>query len=293
MNTSTYIEFRKKREISVIISDTFRFLRSNFKILLSVFFRTAGIPFVLLVAAAFYNSFSSLKMNPEDFGNPFAAFTNPEAIVSSLVLYFMMFIYFTFLYAGVLSTIKSYIKNEGDIIMKEVLSDVKRRSMSLLGTGLSKYIVLLIAWMLCVLPGLALFAPLMLILPIFIFEEKGLTESFSAAFDLIKEDWVMSAISIAFGFVLWYLISLVFSIPVIIYFFVKMIAFVEEASNPADMSTLIDLPFIMLTAVASLLQYFVYIFMPIVAAFVYYNLNEKRNQSGSLDLIDRIGKNNA
>lgn len=293
MNTSTYIEFRKKREIGTIISDTFRFLRSNFKVLLSVFFKTAGIPFILLVAAAFYNSSSTLKFSPEDFGNPFAAFSNPEAILSTIVLYIMMFIYFIFLYAGVLSSVKSYIKNEGVINVSEVISEVKKRSMALLGTGLVKYIFLLIAWMLCVLPGLALFAPLILILPIFIFEEKGLVESFKTAFDIIKEDWVMSAIAIAFGFVLWYLISLVFSLPLIIYFFIKMIAFVEEASNPGDINTLIDLPFIILTAVASLLQYFVYIFMPILAAFVYYNLNEKRNQSGSLDRIDTIGRDNA
>lgn len=289
MNTSTYIDFKKKREISTIISDTFRFLRFNYKILFTVFLKTSTIPFILLIAAAFYNSFSTLSVNPDDFGNPFAAFTNPEAILSSFILYIMMFIYFTFLYAGVLSAIKSYIKNKGTIHLEEVLGTVRGRMSTLLGLGFAKYLLLLFCWMLCLLPGLAMFAPLILVLPIFILEEKGFTASFKTAFSLIKEDWIMTAISIAFAFVLWYLISLVFSIPVFVYFLVKMITLVEETGNPQEIGKLIDLPFIILTAIASLIQYFIYIFMPIAAALVYYNLNERRNQSGSLDLIDTIG----
>lgn len=287
-----YIEFRKKREIGEIITDTFKFLRRNFKDIFAIVIRTAGIPFLLLIAAAFYNSYSSLKTNPEDFGNPFSILTNSQAILSSLVLYLMIFIYFSFLYAGVLSCIKSYIQNKGAIIREDVLANVRQRSMSVLGTGMGKFLLLFIAWMLCVLPGVFIFAPLALIFPIFIFENKGFSESLSGSFTLIKEDWVMSAIAIAFGFVIWYLISLVFSLPLMIYFFVKMLAFVQEG-DAGNIGTLIDMPFVILTALASLMQYLAYLFMPIVAAFVYYNLNERKNQTGSLNRIDTIGSDNA
>ena len=74
-----------------------------------------------------------------------------------------------------------------------------------------------------------------------------------------------------------------------IYMGVKMFTSIQEGSL-SDPSSMFDLGTIILSVIASAFQYITYIFMPIGAAFIYFNLNEQKNQTGTLEQIDRLGE---
>ncbi len=290
MTTATTIEFKRKREIGEIIGDTFKFLRRNFKQVSVLLIKTAGIPFLLLIAGTVYNSYSSMTIDFGDFSNPFAIFRSTDVILSSVIVYFFLFIYFSFLYAGILSIIKSYIKNDGVIIDDEVTTEVNAKIGAIITGGLLKYFLLVLGWMLCVIPGIIICAPLLLIFPFIIFENESPVEALKKSFQLIQVDWLMTFFALFLMILVWYVASAAFSMPIFIYTLIKTFTIVQEGSL-ADSNSLIDPVMIGLTVFASLIQYFLYLMIPVSSALMYYNLNERRNQSGSLEQIDRIGDN--
>ena len=116
MRQSNYVEFKRKREIGEILSDTFKFLRGNFKIIFRLLAKTAGIPFLLFIAASAYNVYATYNSPAFDFTNPYGIFNSGASIISALIVYFMIFIYLSFLYSGMMALVGSYIKNKGTII---------------------------------------------------------------------------------------------------------------------------------------------------------------------------------
>ena len=93
--THNYIEFKRKREFGEIITDTFKFLRQNFKITFKILGKTAGIPFILFIIAQVYYSsitFSSAFGQTDIFG----AFEATSLLVGALFMYAFLFLYFSF-----------------------------------------------------------------------------------------------------------------------------------------------------------------------------------------------------
>jgi hypothetical protein len=287
---NTYINFKRKRELGEIITDTFKFLRRNFKAIFRNLFKIAGIPFVIFIAASAYNAQSSFGSGSLfDATNPFAAFDSSAVIISTLLVYVTLFLFMTFLNTAIISIVKSYVTNEGQIIDEEVSATVKDNLSTILLTGFSKYILSFIGLMLCVIPGIYIAVPFFLIFPILIFENKSTGEAFTESFNLIKDNWWITFASIFVLGLLWYVISIVFSLPSMIYIWVKMFTSIQEGSM-SDPSSMFDMGTVILTVVASALQYIAYVFMPIGAALIYYNLNEQKNQTGTLEQIDRLGE---
>ena len=52
--TNNYINFKRQRELGEVISDTFKFLRENYRLLFKMIFKIAGPAFVVLVLAMGY-----------------------------------------------------------------------------------------------------------------------------------------------------------------------------------------------------------------------------------------------
>jgi len=285
-----YINFKRKRELGEVITDTFKFLRRNFKTYFKVLFKIIGIPFILFIAATIYNSYLTLSNGAIfDVTNPLASFNTVGILISTLILYFAIFLFFSFLHAGTSSIIKSYILHEGQIIEKEVLEEVKENIGRTITTGLGKYAILIIGYMLCFFPGVYLSAPLFIIFCIMVFEKKNTSDSISQCFHLIKNEWWMTFLTMIVLGLIWYIFSLIYSLPLSIYLGIKIFTSGLE-NNLSDPSSIYDLGTITLTVLASALQYLTFIFIPIGATLVYFNLNERKNQTGTLEQIDRLGE---
>lgn len=283
--TDNYINFKSQRELGEIITDTFKFLRENYKLLFSLILKIAGPMLIILsISLGYYYYIGG--------GNPFLESGIDENLWQFFIVLFVLVIsfllFFVLLQGTVLHFIRSYIENKGQVIKTEVYSGVKRDFGSLLGVGIIVPILICIGLLFCVLPGIYLWVPLSFCVPLVVFGRKGAFESIEDSFALIKDNWWMTFLSLFVMALLVYFIGLIFQIPMFIYLFVKMISVVQEGSA-ANPEAMFDWLYIVLSLIASIAQYLLYSILIIATAFIYYSLDEKRNFTGSYETISNLG----
>ena len=122
---NNYIEFKKRRELGDILTDTFAFLRQNFKSLFSVVFKIAGIPFLLLILSSAYYSYASFgMMDPLSGGNQL--FQSGNILIALILMLIFLMVFYGLLYGSVLHYIKSYIERKGEIDQSEIIQGAKK-----------------------------------------------------------------------------------------------------------------------------------------------------------------------
>lgn len=280
-----FIQFKQQRELGEIISVSFKFLRENYKTYLRLLIKIAGPAFLLLIAALAYYSYSNMgnMLNAETF-------MSGEFFISFGVLALTLLLYFSAVYATVYNLIKSYIQNKGEIKDDEVASWAKEDLGKMFGLNIISWIFMFAGMMLFLIPGIYVSVPLSIATAALIFKNQSITESITEGFNLVKSNWWMSFLTLLLFWVIIYVISLIFQLPLIIYTFVKAFTSVSEGSA-ADMSEMFDGVYILLSIVSSLVQYIFYSIIPIGVAFLYFHLNEKKNFTGTYERIDNLGNN--
>jgi hypothetical protein len=287
-----YIEFKKQRELGDILSDTFAFLRNEFKPFLKTIFNIAG-PYLLLflIAMAFYLyaigdifNFSTYNQSGNEMFSVGFMFISLAFLAITGVLAYVIANSVTLHY------IKSYIKNQGIVNIEEVRLDVKQTFWSFIGLGIIKWVVLIFAMFLCFLPVFYFMVPMAVMFSIFVFERKDVSDSFSYSFNLIKDEfWITLLTIIVIGIIVG-VAGYAFGLPAGIYSLIKMGMFSGEI-DPANMNSIIDPIYIILNLVNYLANFLLNLISVIGSAFIYFNLNEKKNFTGTFERIDSIGKN--
>lgn len=281
-----YIEFKRQRELGEILSDTFKFIRENYKNTFKLFFKLVGPAFLLLVAAVAYYAWSTLG------GGMFSAngFDSSNFIISAALLLIAYLLYFTSMTGTINHMILSYINNNGKIIDSEVASGLKSDFGKIFLLSILTGILLVAGFLFFIIPGIYLFVPLSLVTAILVFRRNGVTDSISESFQLIKNNWWITFASILCITIIVYLVALIFQIPALIYIFVRAFTVASEgsANNPQDF---MGTGYVILNTITSAIQYIVYSIVPIGFAFIYFNLNEKKNFTGTYETIDNLGNN--
>ncbi|MDT0295683.1 hypothetical protein ACFQ3R_06810 [Mesonia ostreae] len=292
----SYIQFKKEREIGEILSDTFKFIRENVKPLFKVLLSTVAIPFIILIFAITYYTYStsqqsfdliSIMNGSDDFSNGLADFYS-SIFLGSLILLVASAIFYAFLVSAIHYAVKSYIKNEGVIVIEKVSIAVKENWLNYLGMSFLIGILSFVGFMLCFLPGIYIGVVLTFMYSIYAFDNLSIGESFSYSFQLIKNNWWMSFLAMLITYILVYILSLIFQLPAIIYMFVKGFTMSQEGSL-SDPSSMFDWGYVILTTISSIGQYLFYIIFVVACIFIYFNLNEKKNQSGTYEEIESLG----
>ena len=307
------VQFRKQRELGQIISDTFTFLRQNAKPLFSVLVRTCSIPFMLLIVAVGFYTKSTAGAN---FLTSFGDGTNMASFfISVICLAIVGIIYNSMLYGSVSEYIKAYIAG-GDVPdATAVVDTIKSKTGTFLGLGFTNLLIILGIALIPIAVGGALFAagsevigiliiivaifPLLyayvklsVIFPALTNKNLSIKETIKESSKLIKEEWWMTFITlIIIGFLIG-IIGFVFQVPVVIYTLIKTITSVQSGSM-GDPTALFDNVYLVLQILASAMNYILYTILAISTNFIYFNLNERKNQTGSLDQINNIGSTNA
>ncbi|MGY5850820.1 hypothetical protein [Salegentibacter sp. F14] len=279
------IQFKQQREMGEIISISFKFLRENYRAYFRLLIKVAGPAFLLLIAALSYYSYSTL-------GDPLNSeiFMSGGFIISFGILALTLLLYFSAVYATVFNLIRSYIENEGEIRDEQVTTWAKDDMGKMFGLNIISWIFIFTGMMLFLIPGIYISVPLSIAMAAMVFKHQSITESITEGFKLVKDNWWMSFLTLLFFWIIIYVISLVFQLPLIIYTFVKAFTSVNEASA-ADMSEMFDWVYILFSILSSLVQYIFYSLIPIGVAFLYFHLNEKKHFTGTYERIDRLGNN--
>ena len=287
----TYIEFKKQRELGVILSDSFAFIRNEFKPLMKVVFEISGLYLVLfLITMAFY-IYSSGDVFDFNFIKSNSQWANLPLLIVSLLLFVVFgLLAYTFANSAILHYIKSYIENNGIVNIEEVKQNVKSTFWGFLGLSLLKWITLVVTLMLCLLPVLYTMVPMYVVLCIFVFEKKDATFSFSSSFDFIKNDyWITLATILIIGIIV-FIVSYLIELPALIYSLVNMGVFSGEMDPVTMAEGMVDPIYIVLNVVSYLFKFILNIVFTVSSAFIYFNINEKLNFSGTYERIKSLGK---
>ena len=285
MAHSPQIEFYKKRQFGDKVNATFTFLRENAWPFIKIQLMIAG-PILLLVRILMNQlSFSLIGFNPDEI--------SANMIIDFIQLYGLMLL--STLVTATLAPIltygymKAYQENApGDITPAIVMKDLASKFFNLLGFNILMYIVVIIASLFFLIPGLYVFIVLSLGSSIIIFENNNPIDAFGRAFTLISGKWWSTFGLIIVMGIIGYVISMFFSLPRTLLYGVKMFTTVVEGgeiSTFSDMSTgeqALNILFSVLETFGGILLYSL---SYIALAFQYFNLVERRESRGLMSQI--------
>ncbi len=276
------LQFKKRRDVGPIITDTFKFIRLTWKPLFGLIFRIAGPGLLLVVIASVFYTHAST-----DF-DPITGSTNFGSMFLGLALLFVTGILYTALLNGVvINFVKSYIKNDGHVLKQEVMAGVKERFWGLIGYSFLSSLIVGIGLVFCIAPGIYFGVTLASGFSILIYEKREVTDAIGHCWALIKNEWWITFATMLIMIILYYVIMFVFRIPEYIYFFAKN--FVVNETITSDPTDYFDWTYYALNAVGSLGQYIMYVIIVISSTLIYFNLNERKNFTGTMEIIDSIG----
>ncbi|NVK51460.1 MAG: hypothetical protein HWD85_00895 [Flavobacteriaceae bacterium] len=293
MYNNNFVEFKKERDLGAIISDTFKFLRLEWKPFFGAILKTAFLPIILAIAALFFYTFSF----PNIFGtnidiyedgiyqepNLGLLFTSIFAVcVFFLIAYVIMNI--TALYY-----IKSYVDNNGKVDFEMIKERVKDKFWSFTGLFILVGIIVVISALLCFFPAIYTGVVLSLAAPILVYHNMGVSDTVSYSFSFVKGHWwetfgvmfVVGIITTVAGYI--------FSIPAMIYFFIKM-GTIISANDPAILAeSLVDPIYLILNGISYIGQFILYGVTLVSSVLIYFDINEQKNASGAIDKINSLG----
>ena len=284
------IKFKKQRELGEIISDTFAFIREEFNPFLKTVLQISGPYLILFLISMSFYIYTSGDLFNFKIGEDFSNISSLPLMFGSLLLFMITGVLaYVFANSAVLHYIKSYIENEGNVNLEEVKNNVKQTLWGFLGLGILKWMTLIFAIVLCFLPVLYAMVPMYVIFSIYIFENKDATDSYSFSFTLINSDFWMTLFTIIIlGFIVM-TASYVFSLPAAIYSIIKMGIFSGEM-DPESMMDFVDPVYILLNIFSYLFKFLLNLILTVSSAFIYFNLNEKLNFTGTYERIQSLGK---
>lgn len=290
-----YIEFKKKRELGDVLSDTFAFLRSQFKPFFTTFFKIVG-PYllVMMICLALYMYFAGNTFNTilTGAGSNFENDAGNFVVIFLLALVYMVSIVvvYTMSQSTVLHYIKSYANGKGQVNFDEIKSDVYNRFSSFLGLGFLVGLSIMAGVFICCVPGVYLWVPLSLSFSILVFDLKGASDSYSHSFALVKDEWWITFATLVVIIIIVTVASYAFAVPTAIYQYMRMGIFSGEMDAESMSGLFQDPIYLLLNMFSTLAQFLLNLISVIAGAFIYFNLNEKKNFTGTYERIQSLGE---
>lgn len=282
-----YIEFKKKRELGEILSDTFAFLRSEFKPFFTVFFKIVG-PYLVIMLICYglymYQFGDLFNFNLERTGSipgTLLFFLVGAAFVISLVATYVLS------QATTLYYIQSYTENHGNTNFDDIKKNVYASFWSFIGLGFLVAFCIGVGFMFCLIPGIYLYVPLILSFSILVFKNKGASDAFSYSFTLVKDHWWMTFASLFVVGIIVTVAGYAFALPSTLYTYMKMGIFSGEVD--AENFNIVDPLSLLLGTISTLAQFLLNIISVVAGALIYFDLNEKKNFTGTFERIKNLG----
>ncbi|MEQ9404035.1 MAG: hypothetical protein RIM99_10640 [Cyclobacteriaceae bacterium] len=292
------IEFYKLRDFGAKINALVEFLRENFgKLFLSL--ALIGGPAALLLSLLFGNLFSSffdLGMQSEsgdfdDFGDVFALLGGS---------YFMMLLMSWITVTLIVSVTYNYMKLYNEGVVKETsIGEIFGKSLSNMGglliLGFLVMVVTVFGTFFFIIPGIFLGVTLSLAYPILVFENASVGTAFSRSFTLIREKWWSTFGLLFVSYMIAYVVQIVFSVPLLVVYFMNMFTLVEEVqNNPDDPSAFFEMfssgYMTVAMAVSMVGSYLTYCIPLIALGYQYSNLVERSEGKGLMNEIENFDK---
>ncbi|WP_298367136.1 hypothetical protein [uncultured Lutibacter sp.] len=290
MENNNFIEFKKERDLGTIISDTFKFIRENWKEYFLTVLKIVGPVLLIGLAVLVLYMFTMADL----FTNMDEVESNPIGFLSQIFswVFGIIFVYillYTLLSMSSLYFIKSYINNNGKPQFSEVKENILKNVWKFLGLGVLITIVTVFGMIFCYAPGIYLGTVFSIATSIMVFENKSVGDTFSHCFTLIKGEWWNTFGVLLVVWILLMILGQAFSIPAMIYQFIKMGTAMGGDDPTAVFSMFKDPIYLALTIGSYIFQFILYSIPLISTVFIYFDLNEQKNLTGTFEKIDSLG----
>ena len=274
---------------------TIEFLRENMgRLFLNLLF-IAG-PVALLMSILFTNLFSS-------FSDAVGLEDEAQAMNFFAVLggnYFMIMLVSWLAGSMVISVSFTYIRLYNEGVAKETpVGDVFKLALKKYGgvliLGVLVVIITFFSFIFFILPGIFMLFVLPLCFATYMFEDISAFNAFGRTFTLLKGKW-WSTFGIGLvGYILAYVVQMVFSLPTMVVYFANIFTLMEEVSNnPEDPTAVFDFfsngYMTVAFAISMVGGYFAYSIPLIGYGYQYANLVERSEGRGLMNEIEDFDK---
>lgn len=300
MQVDPKIKFKQERELGEVLSDTFAFIRQNFKALFKVILKVMTPVFVVMLVAFvayYFLAFRDLNQLFDLIGSSTITGEFPtrfgfSVFLGSFVFLVISILFYAVYFATINYSIQSYIET-GEIDIQEVSGKVWKKWSGFFGLTFMSTMLMVIGFVLCFVPGIYLMVPLSIVFSVMAFEGFNATESIRYSLKLIRHNWWISFFTLFIIGLIYYLGSSLFQIPAMIYALVQTFTMAQEISGDFNVLDIYNLPYFILTLIGALARFVLYGIVIIATVFIYFNLNEKHNQTGAFESIEKLGEQHA
>ncbi len=264
------IEFRKKREIGDVITDSFKFLRQEYKPVLKLTVIYV-LPFILLYAYV-QIQVQQKFLGKIDFTDSETLMANIGPVYSNLLIagIFSLFVQ-SLLIATYYSYVEAYIKKgKGNFTLSEITPLLFSNGVMALKANLLLFLIVVTGLFLCIVPGLYFANTLSIVVMVYMFERKGTANAFLRTAFMVNTQWWNTLLLNLLSIVIIYTASILISVPAV--FIGGSIDFLgTEKLNVEQLPSW----YWVISGVASVVSSILWLIPYTFWAFQYFNLDER------------------
>jgi hypothetical protein len=263
------IEFRKKREIGDIFTDSFGFIRQEMKPIIKLV-SIYVLPFIILYG--FVQVFLQKNVISK------IDFTNTETLLENIgpvyLNVFLFVLFGLFVQSLLIATYYSYIevyvkKGKGNFDLAEITPLLFSNGLLAIGASIVIFIIVMFGLILCIIPGIFFANTLSIVFIILIFERKGLGSALTRSAFLVNSQWWNTFLINIVGLIIIWVIGFIMSIPTFITGL--SVNIFNQSQAPVEYPDWYWVLIGVSTVVSSVLYIIPYTFL----AFQYFNLDEQ------------------
>lgn len=279
------VKFNRTRDFGEIISDSIYFVKQNFKALFTPLLYISLIFILGSMATGILIQVKTIGLMGAERAGTLGTFGGSALLAGfgvNYALYFLFyFISFTIVQLVTLCFIDLYRKN-GNVApsKEEVWIACKAHFWRFALASFLLTILVSIATILCIVPGIYLFPIASLVYAIIIMDEAPFDQAFTRAFTLIKDNW-------------WKTFGTLFIVWLIAYFSVGLVALPGTLMTMSGFlfgeSSSLSLTGSILTVVVQSFGMLVYSLPTIALALCYFSLSEEKEGTGLMERIENLG----
>ncbi len=263
------IQFRKKREVGDIFSDSFLFLKQE-KQIITKLITVYVLPFIVLYAVV-HVYLQKNVISKIDFADPEALLANLGPFYTNVLLFALFGLFVQCLLIATYYTfIDAYLKKgNSDFDLTEITPQFFSNGLMAIGTGLIFFVITIVGFMLCFVPGIYFANTLSLSFVILFLEKKGISHALKRSVMMVNSQWWGTFLINIIGFIIVWLVGFIITFPLSVMGLTKNIIGTEN--------TAVALPdwYWVIIGISTVISSILYIFLYTFMVLQYFNIDER------------------
>lgn len=268
--TDKEIQFKKRREPGDVFSDSFQFLKQEYKTI-SKLFAIYILPFIIVYGIL--QVYVQMKLiGKVDLSDPDMILSNIGPIYGNIFMVSLFGLFVQSLLGGTYYTYIEYYVKKGkeNFELNEITPLFFSNSLMALGANLLLFMIVIAGVAMCILPGIYFANTLSIVVIILIFEKKGVGSAFTRSWSLVNTQWWNTLLINLVGVLIIYAVSFILSVP-------AMFAGISSTTFSLQQTSAIEYPqwYWILMGFSAIVSAILWIIPYTFLAFQYFNLHER------------------